>query len=644
MGTPASGFVWDRMGERSTVKSSHAVTKLAWMAPLLFALLAAVRSAGASETAPPVSETLHVRVVNVEVFVTDRKGRPIRDLGVDDFQLFEDGQPVAITNFATVDAAGRLSASSPAGQVPVAERDEEPVARGPHHLVVLVDHWNIAPHSRQRVINRLRSSLESPEWEDTEIMIVGFDGTVERLQSFTTDRAALDAALTSLETEQGRALERGAHKSLAVHDARSVLSRIAEVNSMPAPTTMAELAQIESMKQVAENQFEQLMWEIDREAEETYQDTRRMVGALGAFVRTLAAVPGRKALLYVSDGVAMRPGEEMLFAMEDIFAGGRNLRFRIAGPGESGDQPQLGEPLPVSEEFDSPDVRSVTSFATQSSRRSLAKEFGALADLANTYGVSFYTYAADGSLPSIDTSLGAFSGLEHVSFQAVSQANLWEPLGLLAEETGGSLSTGADLDALLEQVRSDFSGYYSLGFAPRPEGDRKLHKIRVEVRDGRGLRLRYRSSYREHSPERQMQDQLVSAASYSLGDNVGGLVVEHQEPYAAEKRGLFLVPVHVRLPLRSLYLAAEGAERRSHARLFVTVSNGLGQTAPVQEVPFGVEIPELYFDTVKEQEVRVDLLVLTRGGPHRLAVALWDELGGKTSIVHHDVDVVSPGL
>ena len=40
-----------------------------------------------------------MRVVNVDVFVRDKDGNPVTGLTKDDFELYEDGKPIAITNF-----------------------------------------------------------------------------------------------------------------------------------------------------------------------------------------------------------------------------------------------------------------------------------------------------------------------------------------------------------------------------------------------------------------------------------------------------------------------------------------------------------------------------------------------------------------
>src|SRR5687768_16681677 len=48
-------------------------------------------------------ETINVRVVNVDVYVTDKQGNRVRGLQQEDFEIRENGKPIQITNFYAVD-------------------------------------------------------------------------------------------------------------------------------------------------------------------------------------------------------------------------------------------------------------------------------------------------------------------------------------------------------------------------------------------------------------------------------------------------------------------------------------------------------------------------------------------------------------
>src|SRR5688572_21745609 len=47
-------------------------------------------------------ETIEVRVTNIDVVVTDRKGNPVSGLTKDDFELFDNNKQQVITNFYEV--------------------------------------------------------------------------------------------------------------------------------------------------------------------------------------------------------------------------------------------------------------------------------------------------------------------------------------------------------------------------------------------------------------------------------------------------------------------------------------------------------------------------------------------------------------
>src|SRR4029077_17408685 len=50
----------------------------------------------------------------------------------------------------------------------------------------------------------------------------------------------------------------------------------------------------------------------------------RTLGGLTVLVNSLSGVPGRKALLYVSDGLPVTPGEEVFQFLAEICGGGSN--------------------------------------------------------------------------------------------------------------------------------------------------------------------------------------------------------------------------------------------------------------------------------------------------------------------------------
>src|SRR6187402_659446 len=78
--------------------------------------LLALGAAGDAQTPSPAVQTptfrSSVRLIDVDVFVTDQGGRPIKGLTQDDFELLEDGKPQDIRAFTPVDLPVDVQESS----------------------------------------------------------------------------------------------------------------------------------------------------------------------------------------------------------------------------------------------------------------------------------------------------------------------------------------------------------------------------------------------------------------------------------------------------------------------------------------------------------------------------------------------------
>src|SRR6059058_5308998 len=76
---------------------------------------------------PKLAESIDVKVINVDVVVTDKKGNPITGLTKDDFELYENGQPKVISNFYEVEGkkATSIAITPPGAEKPVAAPPEQ---------------------------------------------------------------------------------------------------------------------------------------------------------------------------------------------------------------------------------------------------------------------------------------------------------------------------------------------------------------------------------------------------------------------------------------------------------------------------------------------------------------------------------------
>ena len=130
-------------------------------------------------------DTLDVSLVNIEVVALEND-RPVTDLVREDFEIFDDGQPVEITNFYRVESGQRiLPADAPAGG------EARRLAQIPERsfVVVLVDHSFISPSSRAKVFHELEKKLDDLMVDGTQVMVISKRREIELVFGYTVVEA-----------------------------------------------------------------------------------------------------------------------------------------------------------------------------------------------------------------------------------------------------------------------------------------------------------------------------------------------------------------------------------------------------------------------------------------------------------------------
>src|SRR5947199_3131789 len=92
----------------------------------------------AASLAQEAAETIEVRVVNVDVVVRDRAGKPVSGLTKNDFEIFANGQKREITNLYEVRAPGVAPTSAAAAEAapPPSTPAVTPVEIRPRNIVI----------------------------------------------------------------------------------------------------------------------------------------------------------------------------------------------------------------------------------------------------------------------------------------------------------------------------------------------------------------------------------------------------------------------------------------------------------------------------------------------------------------------------
>lgn len=531
-----------------------------------------------AETEGTFFESVSVEVVDIDVFVTDKKGETIRGLTRDDFELLVDKRPAEISHFSALEQGSRrlnrlepppdaATATPPpptTGETPDATTPPE-AAASPLHLIVFIDNVNIRPESRKWVTEQLRRVVPALARAGDAIMLVSYDRRPIVRQPFTKDPQLILAAIDEVEmvTASGAAIELDRRRALEEIDATEQQS-----NANYAARSYADYLSSE---------------------------LRFTLASLTDFVSSLAGLPGRKALLYVSDGLPLIAGEELFAALDE--------RYKL----NSGIQ--------------------------QAFNYDFGRSYERLTTVANSNGVTFYTLDAKGL--EVDDTVGAGSKplvniRNRVRIDSTRKMNLAAPLKILAEDTGGQAITGTNaVIPALERVIEDFTTYYSVGYTPA-SADGRFHDITVRVKGRPDLTVRHRDGFRLKDPQSRLMDVTGAALDFGITRDKLGVEVTMKQP-TSRGEGLWLLPIDLRIPLGELTMLPTTDGQRWFARIQVAVGTLApnGEKAPVQVQPSHlIEIPVADLARAKASYYTYELQLVVRGGTQRISIGVRDEIGG----------------
>jgi VWFA-related protein len=555
--------------------------------------------AGAQDDAPSdlFVDRVDVNVVNVEVFVTDDNGYPVIGLSQRDFQILEDGAPVEITNFysAVRDDRRLLQLEAQRAEAQDAGAAPPPVALHPEdqvlNLMVYVDNLNLHTRSRNRVLDQLDGFLEDRMAQGDRVMLVGFDRDLEVIMPFTADRQQIGDGLERLKKQTARRQTDDALRRQTMRQIEAS-AKLSGQGDLPGPDLRSAYEFVRSYVQQAED------------------DLQRSTEGLQQVVRWLSGMPGRRAILYVSDGLSQRPGEELYQHLADSFGSGALNQLADQGG------------------FVDPTIEAVAGDRTKIIER--------VAIEANAHQVTFYTLDAGGT-NSESTASAEYADLSaspggHTSFDQLRQSNLQDPLVELAVRTGGdAILNTFNFDGAAAGMARDFDSFYSLGFRSPNDGDGKSHKIDVQLTRP-GFKVRHRSSYVAKPEEERLADRTLSSLMLGLETNPLGIGVEFGTPEKSG-RNRYELPVLVRVPFAGVTLLPSGANEQGKLQILVQVQDEKGNVSPLHRHLYPVTVPADQVAAARGQDIGYQVKLEVREGTPKIAVAVWDELSGTQSFV-----------
>jgi VWFA-related protein len=392
-----------------------------------------------------LKETVNVNLVEVPVTVVDRGGNPVRGLTADKFELIDQGQKRTITTFEVIDYATTLRSVSPLN--PAARRS----------FLLLFDLSFSSPLGRMKAQDAARNFI-ARNMQRRDLAAVGTID-VERgfrlLTAFTTDRNMLAAAVSN-----------------PVNFRSSDPLQISGAQSFE-PTAAAGLQVTPDSHGI--DDFAKEIQRGQNRIDDQFNRSRieRQISLLGGLARTLRMLPGRKQVVFFSEGFDPR------------LVQGRDARARDEALEEM-TLIEHGEPYKVDS-----DLRYGNS-ASLSILEQMSRTFRA-SDVV-LHGVDIRGVRVQN-----DLELGA-------------KINSNDGLFLLSNPTGGEVFRNSnDLDNDLQRMLRQQEVVYILGFQAPTANPGKFHELKVKLHGVGGVRVFNRAGYYESGSENALERALTNA-------------------------------------------------------------------------------------------------------------------------------------
>ncbi|HEX9735550.1 MAG TPA: VWA domain-containing protein [Thermoanaerobaculia bacterium] len=530
-------------------------------------------------------EQIGIEVVNVDVVVTDKKGRAVEGLTREDFELRIDGRLVEIANFYAVTGAEATPAPAPAVEEDAAPPDAA-APRDPVHVVVYFDSFYLTPISRKRVLEDLPAFFERQIADGARILLAVHLQDLKVMSEFTDDLDELRSALARIAEAPAAGLQQTTGHRLTLDGLRDIY-KVCEDSPILEPCLDC---------------FEQMVGLARSFGAGALAERRGAVAALNDVVNALSVLEGRKSVLHVSDGIQQHPGIDFFHYIGEQLC-----------PQRRGD---------LTEYYLHQDVEDLKDVVAR----------------ANASRVTFYALEAAGvrNFSSASAEYGDHFFKPSGENDMIRIANLQSTLHYLSAETGGKAilnasAYAADLDKLAGELRT----YYSLGYQPEHPGRGRSHYVRVKV-PKKNAEVRYRRTFLHKKPDQQLADRALGAVFFGAGANPLSATVEVRTTRPGEA-GRVVVPLEIAVPLARLVLLPHADARRGRMTVVVAAPDEKNDEIAIRrkDIPVSLALGA----TPAEDDVwRFGVNVELMPGTYQLGVGIWDEVGAAGSFLNVPVE------
>ena len=533
------------------------------------------------------------RLVQISVVVTNKKGEPITGLTRDDFKVLDEAKPQEIAAFSS-------TAPAPAENVPVLPpnvftnrydlRGQDPGAV----IIILFDAENTATEDQMYLRKQVMALLRSLKSQD-HVAIYGLTSQLLVLHDFTQDDSALVESVAKF-----------APREQTVFD-QSFATRVTFVGpSTGASGPWQDLGQaLESPNRQISNHYLKLRMETTTEA-------------LKAIARHVAAIPGRKSLVWVSGGFPIQIGTPSV---------GRpsNLQLAMNTPTDQGQRTICTD---ITNQLACPEDETGTfDDKIKEAERELNRANVAIYPV-DAHGVAVDSWTNVGGPGAGITTAGRNQDTSQTTAALSTEQETRDTSKKLADGTGGVAFFGTnDVRDALKRAFDDSRYAYTIGFYPdHGKWDGKYRKIKVEVKAA-GVQLRYRNGYfadaEQVTPQDRAKAALQETAMSPLEATYLSLMVTGKSSGLPAERKIEL---HVALDPKQLLLQDADEHKKGTVDLYFVQRNAQGETVAAESQRVGLNLEEKQYEylakaglvlarhlTIKPEAVEVRVLVRDAG-------------------------------
>jgi VWFA-related protein len=550
--------------------------------------------------------------VALDVVVRDKKGKLVKDLTASDFQIFEDDIPQRIESFRLVlrESATKASHATPAKKEEADLPSSPPLRETSSPGVTAIVFDRLSPDARSLARKAGTAYAQEGLAGGDFTGVFRIDQSLITLQQFTDNSELVKGAIERATSAAGSTYQSGAQRVRDLADRSSALDRQIDSSSSAAASAGAgrdsagaAAAGAAAGQAAAEQLFIQMETNILQQFEALERDQQGFatINGLLAVINPMRNLPGRKTIIFFSEGIALPPSVKTKFPAVISAANRANVSIYT---------------------IDSAGLR------TQSGTAEAAAELNSLAS---------QRLGQQGR----GTDRGT-NGPYTKSLERNEELLRFDPrsgLGELADQTGGFLIHDTnDLAAGVRRINDDMHGYYAVTYVPKNEEYNgrfrhisvKLSRSNLDVQTRKGY---YAVESVGQLPVLDYEAPAIAGARNTRADS---------NPFPFKARALSF-PATDR-PGLTLFLAeapmsafnfATAADKKTYSADFSVVALVKHQSGQViqklsQHYPLSGPIERL--DTVRKGDLLFYREAQLPAGSYSVELIAYDALTGRTSV------------